>query len=374
MIELIDKIVLLISSSVLYFYAFDNTYILVPIIIAVILSCLNTYLDHPRFSEGSFLFFLTITMFYPKLLIFLPILLYDITFTKEWRIGLLSLFPFLYHSKMMDYQVLTFVILLFLISIIGKYKTSKVTQLLKEYYELRDTSKEVSLLLEEKNRNLLEKQDYEINMATLNERNRISKEIHDNIGHLLSRSLIQIGALLTISKEEVVKEGLASLKKSISDGMDSIRESIHNIHNESIDLYTYIQTLLTNFTFCKSSFHYDVTNAPCLNMKYCIISTIKESLSNIIKHSNATYVNIQIVEHPIMYQIIIEDNGTVDDEVRKQLEYLNNGIKKADGMGLQNIIDRVRGFDGIYHISAKKGFRIFITLPKKSMSTPSSSN
>ena len=34
--------------------------------------------------------------------------------------------------------------------------------------------------------------------ATLRERNRIAREIHDNVGHMLSRSILQMGALITI--------------------------------------------------------------------------------------------------------------------------------------------------------------------------------
>ena len=33
----------------------------------------------------------------------------------------------------------------------------------------------------------MEKQDYEIYLATLRERNRIAREIHDNVGHMLSK-------------------------------------------------------------------------------------------------------------------------------------------------------------------------------------------
>ena len=55
----------------------------------------------------------------------------------------------------------------------------------QEYRKTRDDSKERNLLLHEKNRSLIEKQDYEIYTATLQERNRIAREIHDNVGHLL---------------------------------------------------------------------------------------------------------------------------------------------------------------------------------------------
>ena len=45
-------------------------------------------------------------------------------------------------------------------------------------------------------------QDYEIYLATLKERNRIAREIHDNVGHMLTRSILQLGALSVINKDE----------------------------------------------------------------------------------------------------------------------------------------------------------------------------
>ena len=56
--------------------------------------------------------------------------------------------------------------------------------------------------MEQKNKELLEKQDYEIQVATLNERNRIAREIHDSVGHLLSRSILQLGALKAVHRQE----------------------------------------------------------------------------------------------------------------------------------------------------------------------------
>lgn len=36
----------------------------------------------------------------------------------------------------------------------------------------------------------------EIRIATLSERNRIAREIHDNVGHMLSRAILQLGAIM----------------------------------------------------------------------------------------------------------------------------------------------------------------------------------
>ena len=64
----------------------------------------------------------------------------------------------------------------------------------RELKRTRDDSRERDLLLSQKNKALLEKQDYEIYNATLKERNRIAREIHDNVGHVLSKFILMLGA------------------------------------------------------------------------------------------------------------------------------------------------------------------------------------
>lgn len=50
-------------------------------------------------------------------------------------------------------------------------RTGRILYLEQEMIRLRDTSTELNLVLQEKNKNLMEKQDYEIYLATLRERN-----------------------------------------------------------------------------------------------------------------------------------------------------------------------------------------------------------
>lgn len=365
MLEIFDKIIVFICCFLFYLFTIDDTYTLVPIIIVITLSCISTYFENEKLNQGITILFAVLCYFYPNLLYYLPLIIYDIMIGENLSFGILYIIPILFHRNSLNNFTLTFLSFFILLSAFLRYKTKTVNKLSREYNSFRDTSKEFEILLEEKNKSLIENQDYEINVATLDERNRISKEIHDNIGHLLSRSLIQIGALLTITKEDSTKRELSLLKDSISEGMDSIRNSIHNMHDESIDLYTSIHTLAKNFTYCMVTLDYTMNTTPPLKLKYCFIAIIKEALSNIMKHSNATKVTIVLIEHPIMYQLIISDNGKIDDPAKKEIHNINNNMIQGDGMGLKNIIERVRGFDGIINITTESGFQIFITIPKK---------
>lgn len=363
--EIIDKLLLFICCTSLYLLVSDNGFTIVPVIIVILLGSLFVYYENGRIRLAGILCFALLCIFMPNYIIFLPILLYDILHTK-YQYGALSLpVLFLIHNLQYPLLIFTFTFVFMAVAYLLKYKTDRLKVRQAEYNDLRDSSSELSQLLEEKNRSILKNQDYEINLATLNERNRISKEIHDNIGHLLSRALLQIGALLTLTKEETTKESLASLKVSLSDGLDQIRNSIHKMYDESIDLYSQIDSLVKDFTFCHIIFEYDIKSSPLLPLKHCLIAIIKEALANIMRHSNATKVSILLREHPVMYQLIIQDNGTIEESKRKILSKTFEKLDFGDSMGLRNITDRVKGFNGNIHISLEHGFQIFITIPKK---------
>lgn len=130
---------------------------------------------------------------------------------------------------------------------------------------------------------------------------------------------MQIGALMTLEKEPVILEGLSDLKSSISEGMDSIRASIHDMHDESIDLKTSLDELVYGFTFCPVTFDYKIQFSPKLKLKYCFIAIVKEGLTNIMKHSTADQVHILLQEEARQYLLVISDNGTISPDSQLKL-------------------------------------------------------
>lgn len=221
-----------------------------------------------------------------------------------------------------------------------------------ELRRTQDDSTERDLLLTEKNRSIQEKQDYEIYTATLRERNRIAREIHDNVGHLLSRSILLVGAAKAVSKDAALTPTLDSLDTTLNSAMNSIRTSVHDLRDEAVNLEEAVRSLVSDFTFCPVRFQYDAGRTVPRDVKYAFISISKEALSNIMRHSNATEAVLTIREHPALYQLCIEDNGTM--------------IRKSEnGMGLSNMRDRVEKLGGNIHFSAEKGFRILATIPKR---------
>jgi len=350
--KLIDKLIIFLFCLTLCIPGENGIYMIAPILTAIIFSGTLSCLEDQRIITWIFLVYIVICFFQPSALFFIPLICCDVLLFKFRWVWALAFIPYLSNFNQMPIIPKSLIPVITVTAYILKYRSTSYEKIKKEYIHLRDNTKEISIQLEKKNKSLLEKQDYEINLAMLKERNRIARDIHDNVGHMLSRSILQIGALLTVNKDTETKESLRSIKDTLSEAMDSIRRSVHDLHDESINLEIEIQTLINNFNFCPVEFNYDVDSNLDKNLKYCFIAIVKEALSNIAKHSNAVKASVKICEHPALYQLIIEDNGNKID--------CNNN----NGIGLKNISDRIAAFSGNVNISTDKGFRIFISVPK----------
>ena len=108
--------------------------------------------------------------------------------------------------------LLLYIVILCVFSIHIYNLTDNFEMLIDKSRRYRDDSTEINLLLKEKNKNLLINQNYEINNATLTERNRIAREIHDNVGHMLSRAIMITGAIKVVNKNENLTTQLITLK------------------------------------------------------------------------------------------------------------------------------------------------------------------
>ncbi len=353
MLEIVDKSVIFLCCTSIYLLECAHGLWIFPIILALTISSLNSYFENNTLHMLSLIIYSILCVFFSGFLLFLPLIFYDVILTKQRFIYMFPFIPIINSMGHISNIIILITCSFMALTILLKLRTNSTWALKLEYINFRDKASELSRLLEDQNAKLISSKDYEINLATLSERNRIAREIHDNLGHILSRCLLQIGALSVINKDANMKESLGLIKDTISEGMDSIRTSVHNLHDDSIDLHDQINSLTKGFSFCPIKLNYDISENPDKKVKYSLISIVKESISNIIKHSNATEVTITLNEHPGFYQLIIQDNGIVKD------------YNIENGIGIKNILDRVAALNGNVNINTLNGFKIFISIPKE---------
>ena len=290
---------------------------------------------------------------FPLFFCMMPLMLYDALWEKKWWLVLPAAVVLVNIGDMKILQIAMTLIAL-AVTIIIFLRVSGLEQTVTKLTLLRDEIAGKNRQLGEQNLRLAQAQDNEIHLATLKERNRIAREIHDNVGHMLTRSLLQAGALLVINKDDELREPLESLKSTLDSAMTSIRESVHDLHDDSIDLKKVIEesisTVDSRFTVTLDC---DVSEYMAGNVKLCMIGVVKEGLSNAVKHSTGDKISIIVREHPGFYQLMLEDNGSCSE------------IKES-GIGLKNMRDRVEALKGrISFTPSQEGFKIFVSIPKQ---------
>ena len=381
MSRLADKIIIHILSVFAMCSIMHGNTFLVVLNISIILAALDYYLisredlrfnfkpENVREWIAVFLEILAVLacLFFPPAVAALPIIIYDIVRSRNYPGAALGLIAFIHSIGMPGYDVKTtlFILSIIILAAILCIYTEEKNVIKKDYRKLRDDSAEKNALLRSRNTELIQARDTEVYNAQLSERNRIAREIHDNVGHTLSRAILQMGALLAIHKEEPVHSELEGVRQTLDDAMNSIRSSVHDLHDDSIDVRANIISLCEPLKE-KYKLHTDIDigDSTPRPVKYAIIGITKECISNIIKHSSNTDVDIHLNEHPSMYQLIIHDYNQSATAGFSSDNSLSASAASDVGMGLENIRGRVESVSGTLNISTENGFRVFVTIPK----------
>ncbi|MCI8669550.1 MAG: hypothetical protein HFI34_08540 [Lachnospiraceae bacterium] len=350
--RILDNIIIFICCSVFLFSFGTSKAVIASICISIIYACLTIYFD--KFIINLFLFIavLLLVLLSNTLTYYIPLFCYPFFHTSYTYVCVPAVFVLYLHNDELNILAAASVLLLSVLSFILKIRTDSYLEDHRHFEEIRQNLKDYNTNLNLKNRELIEKQDYEVTNATLNERNRIAREIHDSIGHTLSSSILQLAALTAVVRDEQIASHLKEVNDRLTDGMNSIRASIHNIHEESVDLNLKIREMVNSFDFCPIDYIYDVEQDFSSKAKYALIYIVRESLTNIMKYSNATHVSLNISELPGFYKIIIHDNGTA---------FSSSSV--AAGMGTVSMYDRINSLGGTINITKNNGYRIYITIP-----------
>ena len=385
MSRLIDKVILLALTVYTISLFVNGTDYLLCLYVAIICTSFNYYLLSRESSDYSMKLsdmkekaafsietaLVIAALKFPPLIAIIPLIIYDITWSRNYFAFLLGLIAILMNFS---FSSGILVLIISFLSIIMSIKSEMIGKYSKDLKKMRDDSSEKTSRLRSQNTELLNARDTEIYNAQLSERNRIAREIHDNVGHTLSRAILQMGALLAIHKEEPIHTELEGVRETLDSAMNSIRSSVHDLHDDSIDVKANIsdmaKALRDKFNV---NMDLDIGNDTPRPVKYAIIGITKECISNIIKHSTNTDVDIKLNEHPSMYQLIIHDysldktsdSGSANESAKNKNNETNSENFDDYGMGLENIRSRVESVNGTLNISNHNGFRVFVSIPRK---------
>lgn len=219
----------------------------------------------------------------------------------------------------------------------------------------RDALQERTLELEAANRELTDRQEREARLAVLEERGRIAREIHDNVGHLLTRSILLTEAYQVVhAEDERVRSEFSQVGGVLHEALDTVRASVHGLRDDSVDLSVQMAAIVEGSAVPVKS-DISVESAPP-EVAACLTAVVREALSNTARHSDATRVDVALVEHPGLWQLSVRDDGSVPPAPDALHE----------GMGLHSMEERVRRLGGTFRCGYRDGFEVFASIPKAS--------
>ncbi|MBJ9987333.1 MULTISPECIES: sensor histidine kinase [Paenibacillus] len=204
--------------------------------------------------------------------------------------------------------------------------------------------------------------------AVLEERARIARDIHDAVGHSLTSLIVQMQALRYMIKQDPVHAGdtLEEMLSVARQGLQNIRESVHALAGDrSFSGMTALKSLLIRMEATAPisyNFQADINDEDLTTETYeTLFRVLQESVTNVIRHSNATQVEVNLSGGHHKITMIIRDNGTLNGE---------QGIN--EGFGLKVMRERLEEKGGSlqYRIPESGGFEIAAALPAEDRPRP----
>lgn len=191
--------------------------------------------------------------------------------------------------------------------------------------------------------------------AGLRERNRLASRIHDKVGHGISGSIILLeGASAIIEKNpEKSKDTIDQVTENLREAVDDIRASLREERSTGAEAgLSEIKAELSKLSYEHGNIETDLethgdTDQISSTIWICLYENLKEAISNLLKHSDATKFNVLITNQDKLIRAEYRDNGHVEDF-------------KTD-IGLQTMEERCAMMGGRCFFSGGNGFKIVMT-------------
>jgi len=199
-------------------------------------------------------------------------------------------------------------------------------------------------------------------LAAVQERNRIAREIHDSLGHALTSLNVQLqtGLKLWQRNPEEAHAFLEQAQQLGTMAMQEVRQSVSALRADeqpAPPLQETIATLLQEFHQSTgipihSTIHLTTTLSAAVSRT--VYRLTQEALTNICKHAEATEVRLDLKTESNQVYLAIADNG-------RGFSY----PQATAGYGLQGMKERVAAMNGEFYLqtSPGQGCQITITLP-----------
>ncbi|HTN45880.1 MAG TPA: sensor histidine kinase [Flavipsychrobacter sp.] len=185
------------------------------------------------------------------------------------------------------------------------------------------------------------------------ERMRFAAELHDGLGPMLSAVKYNLSGISPSinSLDEEDKQVFEKAMTILDDSCKEVRQVSHSIMPNALlknGLANAIRDFVSKIDNKQLRVHLNVSgieNRLDIKKEIAVYRIIQECINNVIKHANASELDLSVVQDSDGLSVAIEDNG-------KGFNFLHSA---NNGIGLDNIITRVRYLNGHIDIDSREG-------------------
>jgi signal transduction histidine kinase len=191
------------------------------------------------------------------------------------------------------------------------------------------------------------------------ERKAISRELHDEVGQILTGLRMELGTLSSHYTDEGFRERLESVKRLAEEALRSVRNLALLVRPSMLDdlgLEPALRWQIKEF-----SRRYGIPVALAIEgqldslpeaLRICVYRAIQEALTNCSKHADASRVTVTVSHERDRVSATVQDNGRGFDKRHLQTR----------GLGLVGMSERVRALQGVITVSSELGRGTLISL------------
>ncbi|MEZ4620356.1 MAG: HAMP domain-containing protein [Caldilineaceae bacterium] len=199
--------------------------------------------------------------------------------------------------------------------------------------------------------------------AQEDERKRIARELHDDVGQALTSTLVQIKLVQQKSAGTETMAALNQLRTVIDQTLTTVRLLSRQLRPSTLDdlglasaLERYSSEFTSRYPTIVVDLHCDLVDRLPPSLEISLYRIIQEAMTNAARHSDATALSVLVTAREHRVQAIVEDNGggfAVEET-----------LQAKGSVGLHSMTERTELLDGtIQFESNDDGTTVFIEIP-----------
>jgi two-component system sensor histidine kinase UhpB len=212
--------------------------------------------------------------------------------------------------------------------------------------------------------------------AQEDERHRIARELHDQIGQALTLLLVRLKIIEASPQAAALEPDLADLRGAVAATIDQVRKLALDLRPPALDqlgLIPALRELVRNFTeLAHIAVTFDAPAEPIVlapERATAVYRIVQESLTNVAKHANARIVRVALAREGGAITIRIADDGC---GFNAEALLKDDGHLDGPGLGLFGMEERARLIGGTLTIASapNAGTIVAATIPLNPLETP----